>query len=96
MNTTPSLPSIYEDHARLIAARVADLLRERSAVVAEYVSPEDAARLTGISVRTLENYRTSGTGGQPFIPFIRVSRLVRYKVDDLREFMNSRRSEDAS
>lgn len=92
------LSPIYEDHARLIAARVADLLRERACVVPEYISPEDASLLIGVSVRTLENYRCRESGGddQPFIPFIRVSRLVRYKVADLREFMDGRRSEDAS
>lgn len=91
------LPPIYEEQAGLIAARVADLLRERSTVVPEFISPEDASLLTGISVRTLEKYRCrEGGGDQPFIPFIRVSRLVRYKVADLREFMEARRSEDAA
>ena len=88
---------IYEEHAALIAARVGDLLRERAVVVPEYYSPEDASIFLGISVRTLEKYRCrEGGGDQPFVPFIRVSRLVRYKVDDLRAFMESRRSEDAS
>ena len=92
-----NLDPIYEDHARLIAARVADLLRERTCIVPEFISPEDASILTGISVRTLEKYRCreGDSEHQPFIPFIRVSRLVRYKVSDLRAFMDSRRSADA-
>ena len=80
------LDPVYEEHARLIAAHVADILRERSAVVPEYVSPEDAAVLLGISKRTLENYRVRHDGGPPFS---RVGRIVRYKVADLRAWIET-------
>ncbi len=49
-------------------------------------SPEDAAVILGISDRTLENYRVRDGGGPPFT---RVGRLVRYKVADLRAWMEA-------
>jgi excisionase family DNA binding protein len=88
----PTLDPVYEEHARLIAARVADLLREGSAVVPEYVSQKDAAVLLGISKRTLENYRVRDVGGPPFH---RIGGLVRYKVADLRAWIDAGRVEPA-
>jgi excisionase family DNA binding protein len=84
------LDPLYEEHARLVAARVAEMLRERSTVVPEYLNPEDAAVLVGISKRTLENYRVRDDGGPPFL---RVGGLVRYKVADLREWIERGRVE---
>lgn len=84
------LDPIYEEHARLVATRVADILRERSAVVPEYLSPEDAAVLLGISKRTLENYRVRGDGGPPYH---RIGGLIRYRVADLRAWVERGRVE---
>lgn len=85
----PELDPVYETHARLVAARVAELLREQSNVVQEYLSPEEAARLLGLPVRTLENYRARDAGGPPFHRIS--SRLVRYRVSELHDWMEARR-----
>ena len=49
-----------------------------------------AARLLGISVRTLERFRVAGTGPR----YVRLGRLVRYRQQDLVDFVdrNLRRS----
>ncbi len=81
------LDPIYEEHASLIAARVAEMLSARPApVVPEYLNAEGASILLGISIRTLENYRVKDPGGPPFTRF---RQLVRYRVEDLRKWMAS-------
>lgn len=85
------LDPVWERHAREIASRVAELLRERSAVVQEYLSPEEAAHLLGMPIRTLENYRVRDAGGPPFHRIS--SRLIRYRVSELHEWMEARRVE---
>jgi len=44
-----------------------------------FLSPEQAAHYLGISVRTLQEHRSGGTGPQ----FRRHCRHVRYHIDDL-------------
>ena len=44
-----------------------------------------AAKLLGLSVRTLERHRVAGTGPR----FARLGRLVRYRESDLIEWINS-------
>ena len=81
------LDPLYEKHAELIAARVADILRDnrQSLVVPEYVDQNEAARLLGLSVRTLENFRyRDGCDGPTFS---KIGQLVRYRVADLRDWM---------
>ncbi len=82
------LEPIYEEHARLIAARVVELLRSRESIVPEYINPEQAATLLGLSHRTLEGYRVHDGDGPPFT---RLGRLVRYKVADLHAWMRGHR-----
>jgi predicted DNA-binding transcriptional regulator AlpA len=43
----------------------------------------EAARLLGLSVRTLERHRVTGTGPR----FTRIGRLVRYRSCDLADFV---------
>jgi excisionase family DNA binding protein len=50
------------------------------------VDEHQAAQMLGISPRTLWDYRKSGE-----IPVIRLGRLVRFAVDDLRKFIESKR-----
>jgi excisionase family DNA binding protein len=50
------------------------------------VDEHQAAQMLGISTRTLWDYRKSGE-----IPVIRLGRLVRFAVDDLRKFIESKR-----
>lgn len=52
------------------------------------VDEYQAAAMLGISERTLWEYRNSGE-----IPIVRIGRLVRYSVDDLRKFIESKRVE---
>lgn len=44
-----------------------------------FLSPEQAAHYLGISVRTLQEHRSAGTGPR----FRRHTRHVRYHIDDL-------------
>ncbi len=44
-----------------------------------FLSPEQAAHYLGLSVRTLQEHRSAGTGPR----FRRHSRHVRYHIDDL-------------
>jgi len=44
-----------------------------------FLSPQQAAHYLGLSVRTLQEYRTAGTGPR----FRRHSRHLRYHIDDL-------------
>ena len=44
-----------------------------------FLSPEQAAHYLGISTRTLQEFRTAGTGPR----YRRHCRFVRYHVDDL-------------
>lgn len=45
-----------------------------------------AASMLGISQRTFWDYRNRGE-----IPIVRIGRLVRFSVDDLRKFIESKR-----
>jgi excisionase family DNA binding protein len=48
------------------------------------LSQKQAARILGLSVRTLERHRVAGTGPR----FARLGRLVRYRQSDLAEWVN--------
>jgi excisionase family DNA binding protein len=50
------------------------------------VDEVQAAAMLGISVRTLWSYRHAGE-----IPVVRIGRLVRFAVDDLRRFIDAKR-----
>lgn len=50
------------------------------------LNTEDAAKRIGIAVSTLEKSRVNGTGPQ----YIKLGRLVRYRVSDLDEWIASR------
>jgi excisionase family DNA binding protein len=47
------------------------------------LTQREAARIFGISERTLERHRTAGTG--PL--FVRIGRLVRYREQDLQDWI---------
>ncbi len=50
------------------------------------VSPREAARMLSLSERTLWSLTASGN-----LPRIKLGRLVRYSIDDLRQFIDQRR-----
>lgn len=52
--------------------------------VLQVYSTKEAARMLGVSHRTLEDWRTRGTGPR----FIMLGRLVRYRATDLERFVN--------
>jgi excisionase family DNA binding protein len=56
------------------------------------ITQKEAARRLGISTRTLERYRVTGTGPA----FTRLGKLVRYRPEDLAEFVNSNRRRSTS
>lgn len=81
------LEPVYEEHARLVAARVVELLRDRDTIAPEYVGPREAAVFLSVSFRTLEGWRADDEGPA----FVRMGRLTRYKVSDLHAWMAARR-----
>jgi phage terminase Nu1 subunit (DNA packaging protein) len=50
------------------------------------VNEKEAAALLGLSVRVLQKWRTSGSP----VPYMRLGSSVRYRLDDLEHFMESR------
>lgn len=51
-----------------------------------FLSPEQAAHYLGLSVRTLQQYRSAGTGPR----FRRHSRHIRYHIADLEHWSQTR------
>jgi predicted DNA-binding transcriptional regulator AlpA len=47
------------------------------------LNQKQAARILGLSVRTLERYRITGTGPR----YVRLGRLIRYRPNDLKEWI---------
>jgi excisionase family DNA binding protein len=83
-----------------LAARVADLViarlksiqpptsnSARSGEKRKFYSSREAAQYLGVEIQTLALWRTSGRYG---LPFTKVGRLVRYRLEDLEEFAASR------
>lgn len=55
-----------------------------------YLTTEDAARYLGLSAKSLINWRLARKGPR----FVRIShRCVRYRLDDLQEWANSKQVE---
>jgi len=52
------------------------------------LTPSDVSELLGVSIGTLEVWRSTN---RYHLPYIKVGRSVRYKRDDVREFIESRR-----
>lgn len=51
------------------------------------VTPEEAAQLMGTAVGTLTIWRTTGRYN---LPYVKVGRLVRYKLSDIEAFIERR------
>ncbi len=49
------------------------------------LTQKDAARILGLSVRTLERHRLAGTGPR----FARLGHLIRYRKNDLAEWIEA-------
>jgi len=50
------------------------------------LTPDDVARLLGVSVNTLNAWRVK----RQHLPFVPVGRLVRYRATDVQQFIDSR------
>lgn len=84
----PILDPLYEDHARLVAQRVTEIiLQQPIPPLPEYVSPEEASRIIGVPLRTMQNWRFRDDGP----PFTRYGQTIRYKVTDLHDWMQLNR-----
>lgn len=59
---------------------------DNSTLAAEWLPPEDAAALLGVSLKTLQKWRCSG-GGPAFAKF---GRVIRYPRSELSDWMLSR------
>lgn len=55
--------------------------------VQQYVDEKTVSRITGLALPTLRNYRHKRKGP----PYVKLGRAVRYSLDDVREFMESRK-----
>ena len=58
---------------------------------ADLMTPEHAAHVLGVSIRTLAAWRS---GGRNTLPYVKVGRLVRYRAQDIADWLqaNLRRS----
>lgn len=61
-------------------------MTESSSYLNRLFTTEQAANFLGISPRTLESMRWKGTGPK----YVKVGRLVRYRIDDLESYISSR------
>jgi len=53
------------------------------------IDTRDVSQLLGISYKSLANSRNTGTGID--IPFIKLGRLVRYRLSDVENYINQNR-----
>ncbi len=75
------------DLAAVVAARVADSLRDNPPVVPEYLNAKQAASFTGFTPKALERMRQRGEGAA----YTKLGTRIRYRIDDLREWMEAGR-----
>lgn len=72
--------------ADAVAAKVLSALKNAEAfVVPEYLSARQVAQLTGFSAKILETYRAQKRGPKYF----KVGTNIRYRVADVREWMEA-------
>ena len=55
----------------------------------KYITEKEVSEITGRALSTLRNERFLGKG----IPYFKIGKSVRYKLDDVIEFMESKRVE---
>jgi excisionase family DNA binding protein len=56
-------------------------------IIARLVGPEEAAKLLGVSPGTLSVWRTTGRYN---LPYVKIGQKVKYKIEDLRAFIERR------
>jgi len=62
-------------------------LVQKARATSKLLPPEEAAAMLGVTPGTLTVWRR--TGRYP-LPFVKVGRLVRYKIEDVQAFIESR------
>ncbi len=89
MSLTPNDPSLRQlaEHnaASMIDERWTRLRKGDTLIAPEYLSPKQVSQLTGVSVKTLEAMRGVRKGPPYFKPCGR----VRYKIEDVREWIEA-------
>jgi excisionase family DNA binding protein len=88
---------IFKNRTRIITAKTArrgvlfgagpnsPCSRDTGAVVEKLLTQKEVAHRLGISERTLERHRVTGTGPR----WARLGRLVRYRVSDLEQWVEA-------
>lgn len=80
----PSLKQLAEEIGKALVEELWARLRKSDMPIApEYLSPRQVSQLTGISVKTLEAWR----GVRKELPYYKVGRGVRYRLKDIRDFV---------
>ena len=57
-----------------------------TALSADLMTPEQAAHVLGVSIRTLAAWRS---GGRNTLPYVKVGRLVRYRAHDIADWLQA-------
>jgi hypothetical protein len=68
------------------AQKAVEYYANRKPYAQEYLDTKQAAEFLGLSTQTLEIWRVYGNGPR----YTKLSQKVRYNINDLREFMNSK------
>lgn len=66
--------------------------QQPAAPSADLWTPQQAAHALGVSARTLATWRSTGRHN---LPFVKVGRLVRYRLQDVADWLQSRRKQTA-
>ena len=83
-NNDPGLKQLAEEIGKALVEELWARLRNGEMLVPlEYYSPRQVSQQTGISEKSLEALRSSRKGP----PYYKVGRLVRYKPQDVRDFI---------
>lgn len=82
----PALKQLAKDIATEMLDELWSRMRRGDVLVApEYLSPKQAAQLTGVPLKTLEMFRSVRKGP----PYYRVGGRVRYKLADVRAWIEA-------
>ncbi len=79
---------LIEKLAGRVAARLGSLPPEKKLVGNRYVREKEAAVFLGVSVSTLQGWRSRATSGGP--PVTKVGGMVMYSMKELEEYMEQR------
>ncbi len=81
------LDQSWNDLAAVVAARVADSLRDNPPIIPEYLNSKQAATFTGFTPKALERMRQRGEGPR----YSKVGKSIRYALADLRAWIEAGR-----